>query len=317
MSRLKIGFIGSSAGYSSAKKAFSEKYSIDFFDVNSPDINKLLSSCDGIVDASMRVQFTKEIIKMCPKLQIISTATTGSTHIDFKAASESDITIKTLKEDVDLLKNITPAAEMTWALILALSRNIVGAVAHTREGLWIREDFPGMMLKDKVLGIVGCGRIGSWVARYGKAFGMKIIGFDPHASEVLGIEKVDKRELARRSDIVSIHVHLDSSTKFLIDTIFLGEMKNNAIIVNTSRGAVVDETAILNSLKNKKLSGYASDVLTDEPNIEKSSIIEYSRNHDNVIVTPHCGGNSPDAVAMVCLHAANKIVKFFDNNDEL
>jgi phosphoglycerate dehydrogenase-like enzyme len=309
----QIGYIGNETGYLVAKEILQSKFSLTRIDPDSDQIGKLISNLDGLLDASMRIRFTGGLIRSANRLKIISTATTGSDHIDLVSAKRCGVTVVTLKEDPDLLQGLTPAAEMTWALLMAVVRNVVGAVQHTRSGMWKREQFPGAMLNGKVLGIVGCGRIGSWVARYGTAFGMEVIGYDPHlVSLESGIKKVEIIQLAQESDIVSIHVHLDAGTKKLINKKFLSSMKQSAFVINTSRGGVVDEGELLRCIEQKRIAGYACDVLSSEPNIDGDPLLKYSQHNDNVIVSPHCGGNSPDAVRIVSAHAAKKIIKFFE-----
>ena len=121
---------------------------------------------DGLIDASMSVKITGEMLRRAPNLRIISCATTGSDHIAKDEAASRGIEIRTLREDPELLRDLTPAAELSWALVMACARRLVPAVAHVRQGKWQREQFPGMMLRGRTLGLVGCGRIGQWMARY-------------------------------------------------------------------------------------------------------------------------------------------------------
>ena len=140
-------------------------------------------------------------------------------------------------EDMDLLRSLTPAAELSWALLLACARNLKGAFEHVRQGNWSRESFPGIMLNGKTLGIIGCGRIGNWMSKYALAFGMKVVGYDPYLDEFPEqIKKVGIEELFSNADFISIHVHLSTETEGLVSKSLLDNCKPNVIIINTSRG---------------------------------------------------------------------------------
>jgi D-3-phosphoglycerate dehydrogenase len=178
-----------------------------------------------------------------------------------------------------------------------------------KDGGWDREQFPGIMLNGKRIGIVGCGRIGTWMSRYARAFGMDIVGYDPYVSEFPPqITPVSLEELARTSDFITIHVPLTEDTNGLFSQSCFEQVKTGAIFINTSRGAVIDESALLNALESKRLKAAGLDVLNDEPEVEKSPLAQYAKTHHNLVLTPHCGGFSHDAVKIVCRRAAEKIV---------
>jgi phosphoglycerate dehydrogenase-like enzyme len=167
-----------------------------------------------------------------------------------------------------------------------------------------------MMLNRRRMGIVGCGRIGTWVSRYALAFGMRVASYDPHLKTLpAGIEPLSLPELMAASDVISVHVPLTPETTGLISARLLESVTSGAILVNTSRGAVVDEAALLQALEDGRLGAAGLDVLADEPDVEKSALLDYARRHDNLIITPHCGGFSPDAVRVVCRRAAEKIME--------
>jgi D-3-phosphoglycerate dehydrogenase len=273
-----------------------------------------LREADALLDASMRTRISDAMIEAAPRLTIISCATTGSDHIARAAAGRRGIPVRTLREDADLLRNITPAAELTWALLMACARRLVPAVQHVRDGKWRREDFPGMMLKGRTLGLVGCGRIGQWMARYAAAFGMPVIGCDPFVEPwPEGIERVDDlKALAARADVLSVHVHLSDATRGLVSAEVFAALKPGAIFLNTSRGAIADEAALLAALESGRLAAAGVDVLEGEPDIDAHPLVGYARRHDNLLITPHCGGFSPDAVRLVCRRAAEKILEHLD-----
>jgi phosphoglycerate dehydrogenase-like enzyme len=276
-----------------------------------PDPQKVaaaLRTADALLDASMKVPITNAMVSAAPALKIISCATTGSDHIALEELSSRGIPVRTLREDGELLRNITPAAELTFALLLACARRLPAALSAVKAGRWVREDFPGMMLHGRQLGIVGCGRIGGWMARYARAFGMYVVGYDPvlqHWPDA--IRPVSLQELVETSDIVTVHVHLSDATRGLISADLFGRMKEGTIFLNTSRGAVADEAALLDALQSGRLAAAGLDVLEGEPNTANHPLVRYAQDHDNLLITPHVGGFSPDAVRIVCARAAEKI----------
>ncbi|MBM3503027.1 MAG: hydroxyacid dehydrogenase [Alphaproteobacteria bacterium] len=305
---IEVAYIGATAGFVAVKDVLNVRAKIKHVPATEIAVANALTTANALIDASMKVRLTAEVLTRAKQLRIISTATTGSDHIDHSAAASNGIVVLTLREDRPLLNNLTPAAELSWALVLACARRLVPAIAHVRSGSWVREDFPGLMLNGRVLGLIGCGRIGQWMARYGRAFGMTVLGTDPYIEPwPADVERGTLEEVLARSDVVSIHVHLSESTRGLLGASQFAAMKPTAILINTSRGAVVDELALLDALKTGKLAAAAVDVLDGEPDIADHPLVNYARHHDNLLITPHCGGFSPDAVARVCARAAEKV----------
>jgi D-3-phosphoglycerate dehydrogenase len=308
---LRILYLGAGVGAEAAAEVVAQKAKIQEVIATPEAVRAAITTCDAILDASMKVRLTDEILGAASNLKIISCATTGSDHIARNVLTRRNIPVRTLREDRALLLNLTPAAELSWALVLACARTLPAAFDHVKAGGWTRERFPGMMLNGRQMGIVGCGRIGTWMSRYAHAFGMRIVGYDPHLAALPDhIEPVTLPDLAALSDVISVHVPLTAETTGLISAELLRSVKQGAVLVNTSRGAVVNEAALLEALKSKRLSGAGLDVLVDEPDVEKSALVDYARHHDNLIITPHCGGFSPDAVRVVCRRAAQKIMEW-------
>ena len=308
MSKPTIIFVGASEGFEALAKTAAGADCIHV-KAETESLTNALRGAHGLLDASMKVRIDDDMIAAAPDLQVISCATTGSDHIARGEVGARGINLHTLREDGDLLLGITPAAELSWALVLACARRLPAAAAHTRDGLWMREEFPGIMLNGRILGLIGCGRLGQWMSRYGTAFGMKVLGFDPHVDPwPESIEKTILPDLVANSDVISVHVHLSDETRGLLSGKMLATIKPGAIVVNTSRGAIIDEAALLAGLKCGRIGAAGVDVLDGEPDIDQHPLVVYSRDHDNMIVTPHIGGFSPDAVRLVCRRAAEKIV---------
>ena len=308
-----ILYLGAEVGAVAAGEVVADRAEIVVAPSNQKDVQSQITTCDALLDASMRVRITDAMITSAANLKIISCATTGSDHIERGEIKRRGIPVRTLMEDKELLLNLTPAAELSWALLLACARMLPAAINHVKSGGWSREIFPGVMLKGKRIGIIGCGRIGTWMSRYARAFGMDTVGYDPLLDDFPPqIRPVSLEELVRTSDFITIHVPLNKDTKELLSEDLFTILKKGAILINTSRGAVVDEKALLKALESKQLQAAGLDVLTDEPDIEKSPLFQYAQTHDNLVITPHCGGFSHDAVRIVCRRAAEKIAEYLN-----
>lgn len=265
-----------------------------------------------IFDASMKVRLDRALLDSATGLQLIITATTGADHIDSAALAERGIPLLTLKTEREFLRGITPAAELSWLLLLACARRLRAALRHVEQGNWDREQFPGTMLRGRTLGLIGCGRIGGWMARYARAFDMTVIGHDPFVTELPPeVKPASLAEVLAGADFVSIHVHYTDATRGLLGAKELALMKDGAALINTSRGAIVDESALLAGLAAGKPAALGVDVLEGEPDIRHSRIWQYAQTHDYVTITPHIGGFSPDALASVLRHTAARIRQHF------
>ncbi len=274
----------------------------------------LLPQVHAILDASMKVPLRQAELDTAVNLKLIATATTGADHIDSKALAARSIPLLTLKGQKQVLNELTPAAELSWMLLMACARHLRAANRHVESGLWDREKFPGMLLKGRTLGLIGCGRIGQWMSRYATAFGMRVIGYDPYLPETewpATIERTDLDTLLQNAHAVSIHVHLSDETRGLVGPREFSLIRPGTILINTSRGAICDEDALLQALESGHLGGYGTDVLEGEPAIQTSRIWQYAQKHDNCLITPHIGGFSPDAVDIVLKFAATRIRDFF------
>lgn len=248
----------------------------------------------------------KAVIDSAPNLKIIATATTGLDHIDVAHAESKGIKVLSLTGETKFLETITPTAELALGLMLALIRKIPSAYNSVIANKWDRAAFQGHSLYGKVLGIIGYGRLGKMMGKYGEALGMKVVFTDP---DMAG--GVSQEELLKTSDVVSLHVNLTKETEGIIDGEALSLMKPAAYLINTSRGQIVDEEAIIEALEGGRLAGYATDVLADELEFtaDKASslMIEYAKTHDNVIITPHIGGTTVEARRDTDVFIANKI----------
>jgi D-3-phosphoglycerate dehydrogenase len=168
------------------------------------------------------------------------------------------------------------------------------------------------VLNGKTLGLVGCGRIGKWMARYGHAFGMRVLGYDPYNKDWPDhLIPVSLPELMSESHFVSIHVHLTDETRHIIGEKELGLVKRGTILINTARGAVLDEDALLTALKDGRIAAVGCDVIEGEPQVRKTRLWQYAQDHLDCVITPHIGGFSPDALKVVLEFTAQRISDFF------
>jgi D-3-phosphoglycerate dehydrogenase len=270
------------------------------------ELNVVIIRLKYLIDASMLAQ--------APALNVISTATTGLDHIDLQAAEKRSITILSLRGETAFLKTVTATAEHTWGLLLALLRHIPQAHAAVVSGDWDRTKFFGRELQGRTLAIVGLGRIGQMVARYGLVFRMRVVAYDPYQTEwVDGVERSESlRAALSGADVVSVHVPLSRETTHLIGAAEIGALKNGAVVLNTSRGAIIDEAALIDALERGHLRGAALDVIHDEYSPTsglRDRLIRYAASHQNLLITPHLGGATHDSLEKVEIFMAEKLVR--------
>ena len=266
-------------------------------------------------------QIDREVINAGRRLRAIVTATTGLDHIDVAYARERGITVLSLRGETEFLKHVRATAEHTWALLLGLLRNIVPASRAARQGQWNRDAFRGHELYGKRLGIVGLGRLGEKVALYGQAFGMQVAAFDPFIRDWIdGVHReANLGDLLDRSDILSLHIPLTDETVGLIGAAELELLPAGAVLINTSRGQLIDESALIKALTDEHLAGAARDVVAQERNNEnrqKSPLLEYASKHDNLLITPHIGGATYESMAKTEVFMAHKLTKFLLERDK-
>ena len=217
----------------------------------------------------------------------ILTASTGLNHIDMDYCEQQGIKVLSHKEDMKLLNDLPSTAELAFGLMSSIVRNIPSSFDDVKVGGWDYDMFMGHQLQGKTIGIIGCGRLGKMMIKYCKAFGMNVLKYDPYV--IKGGNTFDY--IVENSDILSLHVHANDETKYMINKKVLGKLKKNSYIVNTSRGEIVNEGDIIESLKNGNLKGYATDVIEDEyGNRHNSPILNGVKKGLNIIVTPHVGG---------------------------
>ncbi len=280
-------------------------------EVSQKELEDIIKDFDVLI-VRLKLRVNEDVLSKAKRLKYIVTATTGLDHIDVDLADKLNIKVLSLRGETEFLRTIPPTAEHTWALMLSLLRKIPWAFHDVKMGSWDRDKFIGNTLAGKYLGIVGLGRIGNMIARYGLSFGMKVGAYDVSRDvEFEGIEQFETiEELLSWAEIVTIHLPLNEDTKGLLNKDRLSLLPRGAWLINTSRGAIVDEKALLELLKRGHLSGAAIDVIENESTeikSHKSLLLEYARTHSNLLITPHIGGATKEAMERTEIFMAKKL----------
>jgi phosphoglycerate dehydrogenase-like enzyme len=254
---------------------------------------------------------TKGIIDSSPGLKMVSIWATTCHYVDLEAARQRGIIVTHVPA-----YSTEAVAEHTFALLLASARRVLQSDKFVREGRFDWRPFTGMELAGKTLGLVGTGAIGLRVGEISNAFKMRILGFDkvhnlPRAQEI-GLEYVDLQTLLRKSDIISLHLTLTSETEGLIGRNEIAQMKQGAVLINTSQGKIVDEMALISALKSGKLSYAGLDVFAEEPLARDSPLIEL----DNIVLSPHVGFHTAETVKRCTDICIDNVKKFLEGHPQ-
>lgn len=250
--------------------------------------------------ASAGVRVDREFLDAATRLKLIGTPSTGTDHLDRDEIRRRGVACMDIATEYELINSFTATSELAFGLLLSLVRKLPPALQAAREGDWGRERFAGFQLSKKTLGVLGLGRLGRTTARIGQGFGMRVIGHDVREVFVEGVENVTFDDLLRLADVLSVHIHLTPSTDGLIGRAELAKMKPTAILLNTSRGRIIDEAALLDALKSKKLAGAGLDVIDGEwltrEELLQHPLIAYARGHGNLLISPHIGGATMESI---------------------
>jgi D-3-phosphoglycerate dehydrogenase len=268
------------------------------------ELKAIISEYDGLMIKTY-TRVTKDVIDEASRLKVVARAGTGLEKVDVEYAENKGITVRNTPE-----ANVISVGEMVFTLMFAVARKIVLADGYVRSRRgWDRDRFVGTELTGKTLGIIGLGHIGKRVAKAARGFEMRLLGFDPFVKveEMAehGVEKIDALEdLLPASDLITIHVPLMDSTYHLIGETQMGLMKKTVILVNTSRGPVVDQEALLKALKAGRIGGAGLDVFEKEPPDDEDLL-----RLENIVVTPHIGAATREALRKMTIQAAEIIIQ--------
>ena len=261
---------------------------VESFAENIADRSELirrLQPYDVIVAMRERTRFPAEVIDALPNLKLLVSTGARNPSIDAEACARRNIPVCSAH---GARSGQSSTAEVAWALVLALVKRIPQADQALRAGGW-QETVITESLAGKTLGVLGLGRLGKHVARYGQAFGMNVIAWSPHLTDERGAEvsvrRVSKEPLFSESDVVSLHLVSNASTRGIVGVAEIGAMKRTAYLVNTSRGPLIEEQALISALQERRIAGAGLDVFWTEP-LPKDHIV---RKLDNVVLTPHLG----------------------------
>lgn len=273
--------------------------------LNEAELIPLLKDCDGYIAGLDSV--TETVLNSCPNLKAISRYGAGYDRVDIKSAKKKGIIVTNTPG-----ANATAVAELAFALILSLARNIPYLDSTTRSGKWVRST--GMELKGKTLGIMGLGAIGKTVAGFAKGFHMDIIAYDPFIDkEYCKLNQIQAgtfEEVCKKSNVISLHLPLTDATWHLISQEAISMMQDNTLLINTSRGGIIDEAAAFQALTTGKLGGMGLDAFEQEPP-KASPLFKL----DNVIVTPHTGAHTKEAGINMAEAAVRNLIDVLSKKD--
>ena len=267
-----------------------------------------LRGFDALIANRERTRFTRELLDQLPDVRVIAQTGNHAAHIDFDAARARGIVIAQASGGYSI-----GAAELAVALALAVMRQIPSGDAAIRRGEWASPSTP--VLHGKTLGVIGLGRVGRHVAGIAGAFGMRVVAWSPHLQEAAataaGAELRELDDLLRESDVVSIHASLTPSSRGLLDGRRLGLMKPTAYLVNTARGPIVDERALITALSERRMAGAGLDVFETEPLPPGHALTKLP----NVVLTAHIGWPTDDGYQRFASAACDVLLAYLDGGD--
>lgn len=269
-----------------------------------PELLQAVAYADALIVRSA-TRVTTEVVKAAPRLKVVARAGVGVDNIDTEACKARGVAVVNAPAAAS-----NAVAELALAMMLSLARRLHDADATMKRGAWEKKGFMGSELRGKTLGLVGIGRIGARVAELARAFGMRVLAYDPYVpyekARALGAEKRERLEgLLSASDFVSVHVALTPETHHLLGDVALQHMKRGAFLVNLSRGAVVDTAALVRALEAGHLGGAGLDVYEEEPLPAEHAL----RKLRNVVLTPHIGASTREAQDLAGATVAEQVVK--------
>lgn len=290
-------------------------YCFYFPDEEFQDIKKQIYDVDVIFinPNSARYRIDENFLDNCTSLKAVFTASTGTNHIDLDLSEARGVFVFSLKDEQDLIQQLTSTAELAFAFALMSTRKLLAAISSVKEGGWDYRPFIGRQFSELSIGVVGFGRLGKMFARYCDSFGAKVSIFDPfatHAGHYRFVE--DLFDLCINSDVLSLHVHHTRETEKIINARFLSFCKPTVTIINTSRGEIVDELALLEFLGKNPEALYYTDVLNNEiDNRNFNPLTSAIGIKDQIIITPHIGGMTSDGQTKAYFFTAKKLIDLY------
>ena len=279
------------------RAGFHLEFKAEAHNLSAEALAKLLPGVDGVIlgvdDCNAHA------LAHADKLKVISRFGVGFDNVDLEAASRKGIVVARA-----VGANASAVVELTLGMMFALARQLVHIAGAARQKQWLRP--PGFEIGGKTLGIIGLGIIGKQVAAKAHCLGMRVVAYDAYVKGFDNVNMLELDELLKTADIVTLHCNLNDKTRNLLDRTRLAQMKKGSYLINTARGALVDEDALYNALQREHLAGAAMDAFAQEPPVN-SPLLEL----DNFIATPHIGANTVESSAKVALLAAQNLVDIF------
>ncbi len=296
--------LASSVAWRELERRLDGRATLDYYDTLPGSEERLaerIAPADAVLNIRASSKFTGAVMESAPRLRLISVWGTGTDHVDLAAARQHNIVVTNTPG-----VSAASVAEHALALLLATARRIPQADAATRRGEWPRGQ--GVELRGKTCGVVGLGAIGRQFAALARGIGMRVIAWTMHPQPLPGIELVELDELFRASDVVSVHLRLSPDTEGFIGARQFEVMKQSAILINTARGAIVDEAALMDALSTHRIAAAGLDVFATEPLAEDHPLTRLP----NIVMTPHCAGITPEALEAGLRMAVDNIWGFLE-----
>ena len=295
-----------------------KKKTIFNFSINSKKKTLEKIKYADIYIASAYFRLDKNILDKAENLKIIFSPATGKDHLDLVEIKKKKIKLYHIAKEIRLLKRFTATSELVFGLILTLYRSLIKNALAAKNGYWIRSKFKGWQLFGKTIGIIGLGRLGTITAKIAKGFGMKIIAYDTNKDiKVKGVKNVGLEYLLKNSDIITIHIHLNKKNKNFIEKNKITIMKNDVILINTSRGKIINEADLLYFLKKRKHFRVALDVIDGEwlsqKDLKNHRLIKYSKINQNLLIVPHIGGSTEESIYGARAFQVKQILRLLKN----
>lgn len=270
------------------------------------DVFNIISDIDGLLP-NARMRIDKNLLEKAKKLKVISMPAMGVDHIDVDECKKRGIKLISMSDSKDFMRSISSTAEYTIGMILLMMKKyLLSSKSVLKEGDWKAASYRGYDIKDKTVGVIGSGVVGSQVGNILSAFGAKVIKYDPYINDD---NCVDLDILLKSSNIITCHVPLNEKTKNMINKACFNQM-NDVYFINASRGEVIDDLALIEALEDGSVRCAALDVLSGEANgsINSHVLVKHFRENDNLIITPHCAGSSNDGLQKIFKHAAETLI---------
>jgi len=301
------------------QEKYSKIFDVDFiYPSKYSEIKQVISQYHALIpDPGAKYRIDSELLIDASNLKLIVTPSTGSDHIDLSFCVDNDITVNSLKGTGSIIEDIHASAEFSFLLLMSMIKKFVPSVEAARLGKWreIENQFRGIELSGKTVGLIGLGRIGKKMSKYCNAFGAKVLATDPLGAQ--GVENVEmcnsQEYLLNNSDIVCMHIHLTNDNYDYFGAKEFNQMKEGSYFLNTSRGGLLDEVALISALDAKKITAAALDVIKGEQdsNLSDHILINYARANENLIITPHIAGLTEDSQGKAAKFALQQVHEFF------